>query len=949
VSTESETEGTDLVHTVTLSNESAVATTFSFVLAGDTAAVTDFTNPPTFSNGVTLSGGNISVPAGVTSFTVTVPTTNDTIDESDEVIDITVGGVAATGTIEDNDSAPTISSVSTESETEGTDLVHTVTLSNESAVATTFSFVLAGDTAAVTDFTNPPTFSNGVTLSGGNISVPAGVTSFTVTVPTTNDTIDESDEVIDLTVGGVAATGTIEDDDTPAIIGGTDTGAVLEDSNVDISGNLTTSGTLTITDPDIGQESFTAATGLVGTYGTLNINAAGEWSYTADNSQSAIQALTPSDTIIDTIEITSFDGTTHDINISITGVNLTATVNTNPVDENAQVVGNVISDGTADSDDILSAGSILTTNLTLHYDASKDTEGDGIWENSSLTTPAPNFDWSFDHASATTFTPNTVTSALPGITEAYSFNVNASDPTGAGFTDFSGANDDSFSDITDDPTNNSASFEMWFRTEDVSDHDLLFETGGATDGLSIRINGTVVEFFAKDSDESAQLSFDLASIGIDPTTEFVQLVGVVTINGDVDLYINGALAAQDTSGLLADWAGSDDAGLGAQNSGINLATPTVFEGEIAIFNFYESALTNANVLSNYQAIAGFSVTEVNGSPISLHTPIPLTNGSVIMAADGSYEYTPNSGFSGSETFTYTIENTNGDTDTASITITVDEAPTITSVTSASETEGTDLLHTVSLSHSSTADTMFSFDLADNTATAGTDFSSTPTFSNGVTLSGGNITVPAGVTSFTVSVETTQDTIDESDEVIDLTVGGVAATGTIEDNDTAPTISNITDENEAEGTDLVHVVTLSNPSATTTTFAFSLVGDTATIVDDFTSPPTFSDGVTLSGGNISVPAGVTSFTVTIPTISDAISETTETVTLTIGGTSATGAINDNPAIIGGTDTALVVEDTNLDSVGDLRASGLLTITDPDSGEDSFTAATGLVGTYGTLSC
>ena len=53
---------------------------------------------------MTLSGGNITIPAGVTSFTVTVPTTNDTIDESDETIDLTVGGVAATGTIEDNDS-----------------------------------------------------------------------------------------------------------------------------------------------------------------------------------------------------------------------------------------------------------------------------------------------------------------------------------------------------------------------------------------------------------------------------------------------------------------------------------------------------------------------------------------------------------------------------------------------------------------------------------------------------------------------------------------------------------------------------------------------------------------------------------------------------------------------------------------------------------------------------
>ena len=174
VSTGSETGESDLVHTVTLSNESALATTFSFTLAGNTAPGSDFTVAPTFSNGVTLSGGNITVPAGGTSFTVTVRTTNDTIDESDETIDITVGGVAATGTIEDNDSAPTISSVTSESETEGTYFVHTVTLSNESAVATTFSLNLAGTTAAGTDITGTPTCHNGVNLTGVNITLPSG-------------------------------------------------------------------------------------------------------------------------------------------------------------------------------------------------------------------------------------------------------------------------------------------------------------------------------------------------------------------------------------------------------------------------------------------------------------------------------------------------------------------------------------------------------------------------------------------------------------------------------------------------------------------------------------------------------------------------------------------------------------------------------------------------------
>ena len=44
---------------------------------------------------------------------------------------------------------------------------------------------------------------NGVTLSAGVLTVPAGVTSFTVTLPTVDDTTIESSETVPLTVGGV--------------------------------------------------------------------------------------------------------------------------------------------------------------------------------------------------------------------------------------------------------------------------------------------------------------------------------------------------------------------------------------------------------------------------------------------------------------------------------------------------------------------------------------------------------------------------------------------------------------------------------------------------------------------------------------------------------------------------------------------------------------------------
>ncbi|UTW43339.1 VCBS domain-containing protein [bacterium SCSIO 12844] len=60
-------------------------------------------------------------------------------------------------------------------------------------------------------------------------------------------------------------------------------GSVTEDA----AATLTTSGTLTISDTDTG-EAFNAET-ISGTYGDLTIEADGDWSYSADNSQSAFR------------------------------------------------------------------------------------------------------------------------------------------------------------------------------------------------------------------------------------------------------------------------------------------------------------------------------------------------------------------------------------------------------------------------------------------------------------------------------------------------------------------------------------------------------------------------------------------------------------------------------------------------------------------------------------
>ncbi|HHQ4478463.1 TPA: type I secretion C-terminal target domain-containing protein, partial [Aeromonas veronii] len=107
IASDSELEGTSLQHVVTLSGATNMVTQYSFSIAstGANAATNADWGRPTFSHGVTLSadGKSVSVPAGVTSFTVTVPTVNDRLVETNETLQVTVGDTSGTGTIVDND------------------------------------------------------------------------------------------------------------------------------------------------------------------------------------------------------------------------------------------------------------------------------------------------------------------------------------------------------------------------------------------------------------------------------------------------------------------------------------------------------------------------------------------------------------------------------------------------------------------------------------------------------------------------------------------------------------------------------------------------------------------------------------------------------------------------------------------------------------------------------
>ncbi|GIU03162.1 retention module-containing protein [Shewanella morhuae] len=103
-------------------------------------------------------------------------------------------------------------------------------------------------------------------------------------------------------------------------IEGTNDAAVVSSADVTLTETnapLTTGGTLTATDVDNADNSFTPAT-VVGTYGTFTLQGNGEWTFTAN---SAFDALNVGDSITETFNVTSIDGTPSTVKITIEGTN----------------------------------------------------------------------------------------------------------------------------------------------------------------------------------------------------------------------------------------------------------------------------------------------------------------------------------------------------------------------------------------------------------------------------------------------------------------------------------------------------------------------------------------------------------------------------------------------------------------------------------------------------
>ena len=251
-------------------------------------------------------------------------------------------------------------------------------------------------------------------------------------------------------------------------------------------------------------------------------------------------------------------------------------------------------------------------------------------------------------------------------------------------------------------------------------------------------------------------------------------------------------------------------------------------------------------------------------------------GRLVLSANGSFTYMPNTGFQGTDTFTYMVMEASNVMPTAKVTITVGSGtaqPTL-AVNNVSVTEGnagvsSSATFTITRSGSTAGASSVTYSTMNGTATAGSDYTAVaPTVVN----------FAAGVATKTVIVTVLGDNVDEVNETFSVklssptgaTISDDTGVGTITDDDGPATSfvindTKVTEANAGASVNAVLTVTRSGVTTGTSTVKYVTTGGTALKGTDYENAT-----ATLTFG-----PGETSKTVTVKVLGDNMDEPNET--------------------------------------------------------------------------
>lgn len=151
---------------------------------------------------------------------------------------------------------------------------------------------------------------------------------------------------------------------------------------------------------------------------------------------------------------------------------------------------------------------------------------------------------------------------------------------------------------------------------------------------------------------------------------------VITISG-TPTATNGSVSVNSSQTLSyqpnANYHGSDVISYTIEDSKNNTATAIVNVTVAAVNDkpvaIADIATTNEDVAVNIVVLS--NDTDVDGDTLLIKTTPTALNGSVVVVSNTTLDYFPNSNFFGTDTITYTVDDSNGGTATGSVTVTVD--------------------------------------------------------------------------------------------------------------------------------------------------------------------------------------------------------------------------------------------------------------------------------------
>ncbi len=962
------TEGDSAIYTVSLVDsdgnpvEVTEPTDVTITFTSGTAEAGDYAETPVT---VTIQPGNSSATVDVATF--------EDVDFDDETFTAAITSVQETGefeaievgsnssietTIVDNDTAPTLSIDDvTVDEGAGT-ATFTVSLDHVTTAPVTFDYATADGSANSDDYES----------TSGSLTIPAGSTEVTITVPITDDLYNEGDESftvtlsnvsdnVDLTGSDLEGVGTIQDSgsgagvDVPgaedtvyAVLSGdtdvtegdsaTYTVSLVDENGVSVVVSEPTDVTITLTsgtaeagdyaetpvtvtiqpgdssatvdvatfeDVDFDDETFTAA--------ISNVEETGEFEAITVGAESSVET-----TIVDndTAPTLSIDDVTVDEGAGLA----TFTVSLDHATTAPVTFDYATADGSADSDDYTSVSGSLeipvgSTEVTITVPITEDFYSEG---DETFTVTLSNVSDNVDLTG----------SDLEGV------GTIQDSGSGAG-VDVPGAEDTVYAVLSGDADvteGDSATYTVSLVDSDgtpvevtePTDVTITFTSGTAETGDYFETPVTVT---IQPGDSSATV--DVATfedVDFDDET-FTAEITSVQETGEFEAIEVGSNSSIETTIVDNDTAPT-----------ISIDDVTVDEGAgTATFTVSLDHATTAPVTFDYATADGSAdsadYTSVSGS---LEIPVGSTEVTItVPIIDDLYN-------EGDETFTVTLSNVSDNVDLtgsdlegvgtiqdsgsgsgAGIDVPTAE-DTVYAVLSgdADVTEGDSAAYTVSLVDENgdpvvvSEPTEVTITLTSGTAEAG-DYAETPV----------TVTIQPGDSSATVDVATFED-VDFDDETFTVQISTVQNTGefeaievgsnssidtTIIDNDTAPTLS-INDVTVDEGAGLA-TFTVSLDHATTAPVSFDYAtSDGSANSADYTSV----------SGSLEIPVGSTEVTITVPIAEDFYSEGDETFTVTLSN------VSDNVDLTG----------SDLEGVGTIQDSGSGAGIDVPTAEDTVYA-------------